>query len=67
MDKFQQKEMKKIKPIKNAWYDLLINYIRDPIRKLAKQHKQTVYGRGKKIRKPKAQNKVNSIRNSFIL
>ena len=27
MDKFKQKEMKKITPIKNAWYDWLYNYI----------------------------------------
>ena len=25
--------MKKIRPIKNTWYDLLINYIPDSIRK----------------------------------
>ena len=33
MDKFQQKEMKKIRPIKNTLYDWLIDYIPDPIRK----------------------------------
>ena len=33
MDKFEQKEMKKIKPIINTWYDWLINYIPEPIRK----------------------------------
>ena len=27
MDKFPQTEMKKIRPIKNTWYDWLINYI----------------------------------------
>ena len=32
MDKFGQKEMKKIMPIKNTWYDWLINYIPEPIR-----------------------------------
>ena len=31
MDKFQQKQMKKIRPIKNTWYYWLINYILDPI------------------------------------
>ena len=30
MDKFEQKEMKKIRQIKNTWYDLLINYIPVP-------------------------------------
>ena len=30
MDKFEVKEMKKIKPIKNTWYDWLINYSPDP-------------------------------------
>ena len=32
MDKFEQKEMKKIRFIKNTWYDWLINYISDPVR-----------------------------------
>ena len=48
MDKFEKKEMKKIRAVENTWYD-------SPI--------QTVYGRGKKLGKPKIQN----IRNSFIL
>ena len=30
MDKFEVKEMKKIKPIKNTWYDWLINCSPDP-------------------------------------
>ena len=34
MDKFEQKEMKKKKAIKNAWYDWLLNYISEPIKKL---------------------------------
>ena len=76
MDNSEQKEMKKIRPIKNAWYDWLVNYIPEPIRKsvggfkdkivsLFKTNapKQTVYGRGRKLRKPKIQN----IRNAFIL
>ena len=76
MDKFEQKEMKKIRQIKNTWYDWSINYIPEPIRKsvggfidkiesLFKTNtpKQTMYGRGKKLRKPKTQN----IRNPFIL
>ena len=33
MDKFEEKEMKKIRPIKNTWYDCLINYNPDPVRK----------------------------------
>ena len=33
IDKFKQKEMKKVRPIKNTWYDWLINYIPEPIRK----------------------------------
>ena len=33
MDKFEQKEMKKIRVIKNTWYDWLINYIPETIRK----------------------------------
>ena len=33
MDKFEQKEMKKISPIKNTWYDWLINYFPELIRK----------------------------------
>ena len=32
-DKFQQKEMKKTRPIKNTWYDWLINDITEPTRK----------------------------------
>ena len=80
MGKFKEKEMKKIRPIKNTWYDWLISYISESIRKtevgfkdkvisLFKTNtpKQTVYGRGKKLSKPKTQNKINSIRNPFIL
>ena len=79
VDKFENK-MKEIRPIKNTWYDWLINYILEPIRKsvggfkdkvisLFKTNtpKQTVYERGKKLSKPKTQNKINSIRNPFIL
>ena len=32
MDKLEQKEMKKIRSIKNNWYDCLINYILELIR-----------------------------------
>ena len=67
--------MNKISPIKNIWYDWLINYIPEPIRESLgnfkekivsifkpKTPKQTVYAREKKLIKPKAQN-----RNPFIL
>ena len=66
MDKFKQKEMKKIRPLKNTWYNWLINYIPEPIRKgvggfkdkivslfETNTPKQNVYGRGKKLSKPK--------------
>ena len=54
----KKKEMKKIRPIKSTWYDWLINYIPEPIRKRSKANtpKQTVYGRGKKLSKPRKQN-----------
>ena len=76
MDKFEPKEINKIRPIKNTWYDWLINYVPEPIIKNAggfkytivsffktNTPKQTVYGREKKQSKPKTQN----IRNDFIL
>ena len=75
MDRFEKKEVKKIRRFKNAWYDWLINYILEPIRKnvggfkykivnLFKTNtpRPTVYGRGKKLSKPKSQN----IRKPFI-
>ena len=31
--RFEIKEMKKIRPIQNIWYDWLINYVPNPIRK----------------------------------
>ena len=59
--------MKKIRPIKNTWNDWLINYIPKPTTKIVGTFKdkivslfntntptQTVYGRGKKLGKPKA-------------
>ena len=77
IDKFEQKEMKKIRPIKNIWYNSLNNYIPEPIRKgvdgskdkivsIFKTNalKQTVCKRGKKLSKSKTQNKI---RNHFIL
>ena len=33
INKFKRKEMKKIRPIKNTWYDWLVNYIPELIRK----------------------------------
>ena len=33
MDRFEEEEMKKIRPVKNTWYDWLINYIPKRIRK----------------------------------
>ena len=77
MDKLEQKEMKKIRPIKNTWCDWLSNCIPESIGKSAdgfkdkivslfikNTRKQTVYGKGKK---PKTQNKINNIRNRFLL
>ena len=58
--------MTKTRPVKNTWYDWLINYIPDSIRKSVGDFKdkivslfktntpeQTVYGRGKKVSKPR--------------
>ena len=81
MGKFEEKEMKKIRPVKNTWYDWLVNYIPEPVRKSAGDFKdkvislfktntpkQTVYGRGKtKTQKQSEGNIINSIRNLFIL
>ena len=30
MDKFEQKEIKKVRPIKNTWYDRLMNCFPEP-------------------------------------
>ena len=72
MDRFEKK-MKKIRPIKNTWCDWLNNYISKPITKSVGGFKykiisifktntprQIVYGRGKKISKPKTQIVRNS-------
>ena len=58
--------MKKIRPIKNTWYDWLINSIPEIVISLFKTNtpKETVHERGKKLSKPKTQNKT---RNPFIL
>ena len=68
MDKFEKKEMKKKIPVKKTWYDWLNNYIPKPIRKnvngfndkivsyfKANTPKQTLYGRVKKLNKPRKQ------------
>ena len=34
MDKFENIEKKKIRPIKNIWHNFLINYIPEPIKKV---------------------------------
>ena len=34
MDKFEQKKMKKKRPVKKAKYDCFINYIPEPTRKV---------------------------------
>ena len=62
MNIFQLKEMKKIKPIKSTWYNWLINYVPESIRKIVggfkdkivsffkrNTTKQTMFGRGKKL------------------
>ena len=41
MDKFEEKEMKKKRAIKNIWYDWLISYIPEPIRKSVGGFKDT--------------------------
>ena len=76
IDKFEQKEIQKIRPIKNTWYAWLINYIPESMRKSVGEFKdknvnfnktnwpkKAVYGRKKKLSKPKTQN----IRNLFLL
>ena len=73
-DKFEQKEMKKIRPVKNTWYDWLINCIPKPIIKSiggfkdkivsvfkTNTPKQTVYGRGRKLSKPKTTKILGSL------
>ena len=43
MNKIERKEMKKIRAVKNTWYDCLINYIPEPIRKRADGFKDKVF------------------------
>ena len=77
MDKFEKKKKtKKIRPVRNTWYDCFNNYFPEPIRKsvdgfkdkivsLFKSNtpKQNMCRRGQKLSKLKIQN----IRNSFVL
>ena len=71
MDNFEQKEMKKIRPVKNTWHDLFVIYLPEPVGKsvcgfkdkviglfMTNTLKQTVYGRGKKLIKPKHKTKL---------
>ena len=68
MDRFEEEEMKKIRPIKKTWYGWLFNCIPKPARKSASvlkdifisifktnTPKQIVYGRGQKLNKPRKQ------------
>ena len=68
MDKSEEKDMKKIRPIKNTWYNWLINYVPEPIRTSVdgfgdkfislfkiNTSKQTGCGRGRKQHKWKTQ------------
>ena len=77
MDKFEQKELKKIRPIKITWHDWLINYLPEPTRKSVggfKDHivslfykntpKPTVNWKRKTLSKPKKESKI---KNPFIL
>ena len=43
MNKIERKEMKKIRAVKNTWYDCLINYIPEPIRKRVDGFKDKVF------------------------
>ena len=61
MDKFEQKEMMKMRPIKNTWHDWLINYTSEPIRKSTGGFKDKIVSLFKKntpkLSKSKTQNK----------
>ena len=77
MDKFEQRELMKIRPIKITWHDWLINDIPEPTRKSVGGFKdnivspfyknipkQTVYWKGKTLNKPEKESKI---KNPFIL
>ena len=66
-----KKEMKKIRPVKNTWYDWLINYITEPMRKSVggfkdkivslfktNKQKQTMFG--------EERNQVNQRKNKIL-
>ena len=61
MDKFEQKEMMKMRPIKNTWHDWLINCTSEPIRKSTGGSKDKIVRLFKKntpkLSKSKTQNK----------
>ena len=42
MDKFEKKEVKKMRPIKNTCYDWLIDYIREAIQKTVDDFKDKI-------------------------
>ena len=44
MDRLEQKEMKNNRPIRNTWYDWLINNIPEPIRKFFGGFKEEIVG-----------------------
>ena len=44
MDKFEEKEIQKSRPIKNTWHDWLTNYVPDPIRKRIGSFKDKIVG-----------------------
>ena len=68
VNKFEEKEMKNIGPIKNTWLIHCISKVtrkitggfKDEVVSFFKTNipKQTMYRRGKKLSKPKAQNKI---------
>ena len=73
MDKFEQKEKKKIRPIKKTCYNWLINYTPEPIGRCVggfkdkvisilktNTPKQTTYGRGKELSKPKGKSNLKN-------
>ena len=71
MDKFEENEMQKIRPIKNTWFNWLINYIPESITKIASGFKdrlvnlfhtntpkQTVYRGRRKTKQTKTKTKT---------
>ena len=80
MDRFEKKQMKKIRPLQNTWCDWVINYFPEPRRKSVggfkdkvvslfktSTPKQTVNRRGKKLSKPKQLSKPNKQKKSFYI